>query len=84
MYKLFAILFCMISSDLLWAAAPCEPIYKACERAGFYLGGGDVGKGIVYNCMMPIVDEQKFLPSTNFDKLTLSMCHTWLHDKFKK
>jgi hypothetical protein len=74
----------MISSSPIWATTPCSTIYKACRDAGFYLGGGDVGKGIVYNCMMPIVDQEKLLPNTNFDKLTLTMCYVWLHDKFRK
>ena len=84
MFKVFALLFCMISPNLIGATAPCSTIYKACQNAGFYLGGGDVGKGLVYNCMMPIAAQEKRLPNTNFDKLTLSMCQVWLHDKFKK
>ena len=43
-----------------WGAAdPCAPIKAACEAAGFKHGGHSSGKGLMKDCIHPIVSGQQ-------------------------
>ena len=64
-----------------WAANPCMPIAKACMQKGYYKGGNKVGKGLIENCVMPIVNHQKTLGNVTFADDVLNQCHTMLQEK---
>ncbi len=74
-----AILTMGISANT-WAN-PCEPIAAACMQLGFYKGGNNVGKGLVENCVAPVVNNQKILPNANFDDATRQQCKALLVSK---
>ena len=67
-----------------WAANPCMPIAKACMQYGYYKGGNKVGKGLVENCVMPIVAHQKTLGKVTFTDDVLNQCHTMLQEKMSQ
>ena len=66
-----------------WAGNPCMPIAQACMKAGFYKGGKTVGKGLIEDCVMPIVAKQKNLPNSTFSDATLQQCNVMLTEKMK-
>jgi hypothetical protein len=37
---------------------PCKKIAEACKAAGYVRGGGKTGKGIMENCIQPIMSGQ--------------------------
>lgn len=87
MNKLYTTLgFCILSLSITlnsWAANPCQPIAKVCKQQGYYKGGNKEGKGLIENCLMPVVSKQKTLPNTNFSDDTLANCKTSLTEKMK-
>ena len=65
-----------------WAAAnPCMPIAKACMQLGYYKGGKNVGKGLVENCVIPVVNNNKTLPNANFSQSDLQQCNAYVQAK---
>ena len=64
-----------------WAANPCMPIAQACMQEGFYKGGSKVGKGLVENCVMPVVAGTKTLPNATFTADVLQQCGVKLKAK---
>ncbi len=66
-----------------WAALPCMPIAKACMQAGFYKGGESTGKGLIKDCVMPVVAKTKVLPNTSFGDDELQKCQLDLAAKMK-
>ena len=85
MKKRYAVLGMMLlSATSVWANNPCMPIAQACMKAGYYKGGDKVGKGLVINCVMPIVHKRKTLPDTNFDDNALHQCKTILVETMKQ
>lgn len=66
-----------------WAGNPCMPIAQACMKAGFYKGGNTEGKGLIEDCVMPIVAKQKSLPNNTFSEETLQQCNMMLKEKMK-
>ena len=85
MYKIISVLGAMvIFSSAGWSTPPCAPIAKACEQAGYYKGGNTVGKGLITNCMIPILKNQKHLPNATFDNNTLQLCDMQLRELMKQ
>lgn len=66
-----------------WAANPCRPIARACMLAGYYKGGESKGKGLIKNCVMPVVAHNKTLPNTNFSKDDLQQCGDLIKSQLK-
>ncbi|MFI4918594.1 MAG: hypothetical protein ACHP65_03465 [Legionellales bacterium] len=66
-----------------WAANPCRPIAIACMKLGYYKGGDKVGKGLVKNCVMPVVAHNKILANTNFSDSDMQLCRTVIMQKMK-
>ena len=52
---------------------PCMKIEQACEAAGFAKGKAKEGKGLVVNCMNPIL-EGKSVPGVTIDETTIQAC----------
>jgi len=67
-----------------WADNPCSPIAVACEKAGYYKGGQNVNKGLVVDCIMPIVTHTKTLPDVTFSENVLSECKVLLIEKMQE
>ena len=76
---------CIVLTSLSFTsfANPCEPIAKACKEAGFYKGGNKVGKGLVENCVMPIVNHQNILDKVTFPSKVLQDCKTVIMNKMQ-
>lgn len=83
MQKTLGVLCCLIFSNTLWAANPCEPIFQACQRAGYYIGGQKVGKGMISDCIQPVVNLKKYLPDTSFNEVTLAQCRVQVQSILK-
>ncbi len=64
-------------------ANPCMPMARACEKAGFYKGGNKTGKGLIMDCVMPIVMGNKSLPGTSFNTADKNASKTTLIKKMK-
>jgi hypothetical protein len=73
----------MSLSAFTWAMGPCMPIAKACMMNGYYKGGDKVGKGLVKNCVMPIVAGNKTLPSANFTDAQKMQCGAEIKQKLQ-
>lgn len=88
MCKLYSMLGIFILSTCViingWAANPCRPIAKACKVQGYYKGGNKHGKGLIENCMMPVVTKQKTLPNTHFSDDMLAACKSTMVEQMKK
>jgi hypothetical protein len=67
-----------------WAANPCMPIAQACMEQGYYKGGNKVGKGLVENCVMPIVAHTKTIPGATFSETVLQQCNLNLKSRMKQ
>ena len=67
-----------------WAANPCMPIAQACMQEGYYKGGKNVGKGLVENCVMPVVAHTKTLAHATFSDAVLEQCSVKLQEKMKR
>ena len=59
----------------------CMPIAQACMKAGYYKGGNTTGKGLIEDCVMPIVAKTKTLPNTMFTDDQLQQCKAKLAEK---
>ena len=66
-----------------WAAHPCKEIALACMQQGYYKGGQEVGRGLVENCIMPVVENRKSLPTGTFSNETLQHCKADIIEKMK-
>lgn len=78
---LLSLTLCMSLPSL--AAGPCKPIADACMKEGYYKGGSDKGKGLIKDCLMPVVAKTKTLPDTNFSDTTLQECKAKLGNEMK-
>lgn len=84
LYSIIGVVILAMSASLYtWAANPCKPIAKACMKEGYYKGGNKVGKGLIENCVMPIVEQNKTLPNTTFSDTTLQQCKEKLMQQIK-
>ena len=79
--SIFSILILVATNG--WATHPCKPIAQACINAGYYKGGRSVGKGLIYNCFLPVVNQQKQFPDITFDNNTLQQCKMLLTEATK-
>lgn len=68
------ILLAMSAYASACAANPCMPIAQACMKEGYYKGGDAKGKGLVKNCVMPVVEKSKTLPNVLFTDTQLQNC----------
>lgn len=82
LYGLFAFLVMTGFSAATWAN-PCSNIAQSCKKAGFYKGGNKVGKGLIMDCVMPIVMGSKALPGTSFSTAEKSACKVVVMKKMK-
>lgn len=64
-----------------WADNPCMPIAQACMQQGYYKGGSSSGKGLIEDCVKPIVAKTKTLANTNFTDETLQQCAATMAQK---
>lgn len=71
------------SLSTLAADRPCKPITEACMKEGYYKDGAKVGKGLVKDCLMPVVAKTKVLPNTNFSDAMLQACKDKLANEMK-
>lgn len=59
-----------------WGAAdPCAPIKTACEAAGYTHGGHKTGKGLMKDCIHPIVSGQS-VAGVTVNPTDVSACKT--------
>ena len=59
------------------------PIAKACMQNGYHKGGEKEHKGLVKDCVMPVVMGSKTLPNTNFSQNELQGCKEKIAQKVK-
>lgn len=71
------------SSCAVWAENPCKPIASACEQQGYYKGGNKVGKGLIENCVLPVVNDRKTLPNMTFSMEEKKQCRMVIMQKMK-
>ncbi len=64
-------------------AGPCASIAISCKHNGYYKGGEKQGKGLIKDCVLPVVAGTKRLPNTNFSADQLQQCKTTLAEKMK-
>ena len=87
MNKLFSRVgvFALLMSVTLfgWAAGGCRPIAMACMKMGYYKGGEKEGKGLIKDCVMPVVAGTRTLPNTNFTPDQLQSCKMTIAEKMK-
>lgn len=65
------------------SANPCMSIAEACMKEGYYKGGDTVGKGLVKDCVQPIVSKTKILPNTAFSDIDLEHCAAMLKQRMQ-
>jgi hypothetical protein len=46
---------CTVISSFDPSAAGCNELDNACKGAGFYIGGSTVGKGLLFDCLTPLL-----------------------------
>lgn len=79
LYSVFAVVVCSMSVTMsCWAGNACTPIALACMAEGYYKGGDSVGKGLVKNCVMPVVFNKKLLLNDSFSSADLKSCKSVL------
>ena len=71
-----ALTFCTTVS-----ANPCMTIAEVCMKQGYHKGGNTVGKGLVEDCVKPVVMKKKILPNTTFSDDDLTKCASMLKRK---
>jgi len=67
----------------VFATNPCVPIAEGCMQAGYYKDGHKVGKGLVQNCIMPVVAHNKIIPHVKFSDEILTQCKAMLIQKIQ-
>ena len=82
--KLSLLILALSVSVVSWAGNPCMPIAQACMKEGYYKGGDKVGKGLVKDCVMPVVSKQKNLGNMTFSDDVLQKCSATLEKKMQK
>jgi hypothetical protein len=66
-----------------WTANPCRPIAQACMQLGYYKGGAKVGKGLIENCVIPVVNNNKVLSNASFTPSVLQQCNALITAKMQ-
>ncbi len=87
MNKLYAVLGMTVSSLIIATpsfANSCMPIAQACMKQGYYKGGHDTGKGLIEDCVMPVVRKEKTLPNESFTDEALSQCDATIQKKMEQ
>ncbi|ETO93418.1 hypothetical protein [Legionella oakridgensis] len=68
-----------------WAEdTPCKSLAEACVQEGYYIGGNKVGKGLVEDCVMPIINHKKTIPNVTFSEDQLQQCKAELDKKLQR
>ncbi|MFZ4076621.1 MAG: hypothetical protein ACOYKA_01425 [Legionellaceae bacterium] len=62
-------------------ANPCMPIAQQCMKEGYYKGGDKEGKGLVKDCVMLVLSNQKSFAGVTFTDETLQQCGAMLKSK---
>lgn len=78
------IVFAMSVSVSAWAGSPCMPIAQACMKEGYTKGGEAMGKGLIKDCVMPVVQKSKTLPNIVFTDQQLQDCNAVLAVKMQQ
>lgn len=71
----------LVVSVASWAQNPCMPIAQACMKEGYYKGGSNVGKGLIEDCVKPVIAKTKIIPNTAFSDDTLQQCAATIEQK---
>ena len=75
----------MVITLCSWASTnPCMPIAQACMQEGYYKGGHQAGKGLVEDCVMPVVAKTKVLTGAAFTDTVLQQCSAKLTQKMQE
>lgn len=67
-----------------FADNPCMPIAQACMQEGYYKGGHDSGKGLIEDCVMPVVKKEKTVGTNQFSDEVLKQCENTIQQKMKE
>ncbi len=62
----------------------CMPIAQACMKAGYYKGGHDQGKGLILDCVEPVVAKSMTLSGASFTDETLQQCDAEIKQKMSE
>lgn len=71
-------------SGVVMAGNPCMPIAQACMQEGYVKGGNQTGKGLIEDCVKPVVEHQKTLPNSSFSDDQLSQCKSMMEQKMQQ
>ncbi|WP_133127766.1 hypothetical protein [Legionella nagasakiensis] len=82
--KLSILILTMGVSTYGWTDEPCKPIAQACAQEGYYIGGNKVGKGLVEDCIKPVISGEKTLAGTNFSDTQIQQCKMLLEKKMAR
>ena len=64
----------LISVSAYSWAGPCMPIARACMQNGYHKGGEREHRGLVKDCVMPVVMGTKSLPNVTFSEAQRQEC----------
>ena len=71
----------LCSIGAVFANNPCMPIAQECMKEGYYKGGEKEGKGLVKDCVMPVLSNQKSFEGVTFTEETRQQCSAMLTEK---
>ena len=82
MHKIIGLVIMVLISSMA-IANPCMPIAKACMKEGYYKGGSKEGKGLIKDCVMPVLSNEKSFPGITFSDETRQQCDAKLKQSMK-
>ena len=80
---LIASILILFGTSLTYADQPCKPLADACSSAGYYRGGNTVGKGLIMDCMVPVLSN-KMKMNVNMSAADKKACKTELEEKIRE
>ena len=81
-FKIFLGLLFLSATATVFAQNSCNAIAQACKKAGYYHGGSSVHKGLVANCMLPVVNKKPIISLSDFSDRDLEECKAFLMSVF--
>ncbi len=74
----------MLISGIVMAGNPCMPIAQACMQEGYVKGENQTGKGLIEDCVKPVVEHQKTLAKSSFTDDQLNQCKSIMEQKMQQ
>ncbi len=67
-----------------WADQACLPIARECMKLGYVKGGYKEHKGLVMDCIIPILKNKKTIPNVTFSTTVRQQCQLEIAQKLNK